>query len=73
MYHVDRQRKHQLLGQVLFPLKNETLAGDCRHIIWRDLEAENLEVKAKVTKHMQLRVRLSWAISRCGPAPIGQR
>ncbi|XP_036079647.1 synaptotagmin-15 [Rousettus aegyptiacus] len=43
VYHVDRQRKHQLLGQVLFPLKNEILAGDCRHIIWRDLEAESLE------------------------------
>lgn len=43
MYHVDRQRKHQLLGQVLFPLKNEILAGDCRRIIWRDLEAESLE------------------------------
>ncbi|XP_052589922.1 synaptotagmin-15 isoform X2 [Peromyscus californicus insignis] len=43
VYHVNRQRKHQLLGQVLFPLKNETLAGDRHHIIWRDLEAENLE------------------------------
>nr|XP_011748017.1 synaptotagmin-15 [Macaca nemestrina] len=43
VYHVDRQRKHQLLGQVLFPLKNETLAGDCRRVIWRDLEAESLE------------------------------
>uniref|UniRef100_A0A8C0XWK2 C2 domain-containing protein n=1 Tax=Castor canadensis TaxID=51338 RepID=A0A8C0XWK2_CASCN len=43
VYHVDRQRKHQLLGQVLFPLKNETLEGDCRRIIWRDLEAESLE------------------------------
>ncbi|XP_021569080.1 synaptotagmin-15-like [Carlito syrichta] len=43
VYHVDRQRKHQLLGQVLFPLKNETLAGDCQRIIWRDLEAESVE------------------------------
>ncbi|XP_012861764.1 synaptotagmin-15 [Echinops telfairi] len=43
VYHVDRQRKHQLLGQVLFPLKNETLAGDCRRVVWRDLEAESLE------------------------------
>ncbi|XP_057591867.1 synaptotagmin-15-like [Hippopotamus amphibius kiboko] len=43
VYHVDRQGKHQLLGQVLFPLKKETLAGDCPRIIWRDLEAENLE------------------------------
>lgn len=72
VYHVDRQRKHQLLGQVLFPLKNEILAGDCRHIIWRDLEAESLEVKAKVTKHMPLCGRLSWAISKCGLAPVVQ-
>ncbi|XP_034518713.1 synaptotagmin-15 isoform X2 [Ailuropoda melanoleuca] len=43
VYHVDRQRKHQLLGQVFFPLRNETLAGDCPHIIWRDLEAESGE------------------------------
>ncbi|XP_044896186.1 synaptotagmin-15 isoform X1 [Felis catus] len=43
VYHVDRQRKHQLLGQVFFPLKNETLAGDCPRLIWRDLEAESLE------------------------------
>jgi hypothetical protein len=47
VYHVDRQRKHQLLGQVLFPLKNETLEGDCRRIIWRDLEAESLEVRRR--------------------------
>ncbi|KAM9650819.1 synaptotagmin-15 [Trichechus inunguis] len=43
VYHVDRQRKHHLLGQVLFPLKNETVAGDYQRIIWRDLEAETLE------------------------------
>ncbi|EDL24872.1 mCG4597, partial [Mus musculus] len=43
VYHVNKKRKHQLLGQVLFPLKNETLAGDHHRIIWRDLEAKNLE------------------------------
>ncbi|GAB1298728.1 Synaptotagmin-15 [Apodemus speciosus] len=47
VYHVNKQRKHQLLGQVLFPLKNETLAGDHHHIIWRDLEAENLEAPSE--------------------------
>lgn len=52
MYHVDRQRKHQLLGQVLFPLKKETLVGNCRRVLWRDLEAESLEVKVRVTRHM---------------------
>ncbi|XP_037353569.1 synaptotagmin-15 [Talpa occidentalis] len=43
VFHVDRQGKHQLLGHVLFPLKNETLVGNCPHIVWRDLEAESLE------------------------------
>lgn len=63
VYHVDRQRKHQLLGQVFFPLRNETLAGDCPHIIWRDLEAESGEVKVKITRHIRLCVRLPWAAS----------
>ncbi|XP_004681106.2 PREDICTED: synaptotagmin-15 [Condylura cristata] len=45
VYHVHRQRKHQLLGHVLFPLKDETLGGSCPRIIWRDLEAEHLEGK----------------------------
>ncbi|XP_016070216.1 PREDICTED: synaptotagmin-15 [Miniopterus natalensis] len=43
VYHVDSRRKHQLLGQVLFPLKNEALGADCGRILWRDLEAESLE------------------------------
>ncbi|XP_029465291.1 synaptotagmin-15-like isoform X2 [Rhinatrema bivittatum] len=43
VYHVDKLKKHHLLGQVMFPLKNETLTGDSKLIIWRDLEAENLE------------------------------
>ncbi|XP_008941804.1 PREDICTED: synaptotagmin-15-like, partial [Merops nubicus] len=43
VYHVDNQKKHHLLGQVIFPLKNETLADDNKLVIWRDLEKENLE------------------------------
>ncbi|CAK7304601.1 SYT15 [Vulpes lagopus] len=43
VYHVDKQRKHQLLGQVFFPLKHEALAGDPLHIVCRDLEPESLE------------------------------
>uniref|UniRef100_A0A8C0IV65 C2 domain-containing protein n=1 Tax=Chelonoidis abingdonii TaxID=106734 RepID=A0A8C0IV65_CHEAB len=43
VYHVDKQKKHHLLGQVIFPLKNETFTGDSKLVIWRDLEAENLE------------------------------
>ncbi|NXE72967.1 SYT15 protein, partial [Cochlearius cochlearius] len=43
VYHVDQQKKHHLLGQVIFPLKNETLPDDNKLVIWRDLEKENLE------------------------------
>ncbi|XP_041606820.1 synaptotagmin-15-like isoform X2 [Vulpes lagopus] len=43
VYHVDKQRKHQLLGQVFFPLKHEALAGDPLHVVCRDLEPESLE------------------------------
>lgn len=44
VYHVDKQKKHHLLGQVIFPLKNEALTEDNKLVIWRDLEKENLEV-----------------------------
>ncbi|XP_063020329.1 synaptotagmin-15 [Melospiza melodia melodia] len=43
VYHVDKQKKHHLLGQVIFPLKNEALTEDNKLVIWRDLEKENLE------------------------------
>ncbi|XP_009999451.1 PREDICTED: synaptotagmin-15 [Chaetura pelagica] len=43
VYCVDKQKKHHLLGQVIFPLKNETLTDDNKVVIWRDLEKENLE------------------------------
>ncbi|NXS47438.1 SYT15 protein, partial [Balaeniceps rex] len=43
VYHVDKQKKHHLLGQVMFPLKNEILTDDNKLVIWRDLEKENLE------------------------------
>lgn len=44
VYHVNKQKKHHLLGQVTFPLKNQTLTDDNKLVIWRDLEKENLEV-----------------------------
>ncbi|XP_063290730.1 synaptotagmin-15 isoform X1 [Pelobates fuscus] len=43
IYHVDKIKKHHLLGQVLFPLKNENLTDDGKLVIWRDLEVENME------------------------------
>eukprot|EP00076_Gallus_gallus_P048477 XP_421499.4 synaptotagmin-15 isoform X1 [Gallus gallus] len=43
VYHVDKQKHHHLLGQVIFPLKNETLTDDSKVVVWRDLERENLE------------------------------
>lgn len=44
VYHVDQQKKHHLLGQAIFPLKNEALPDDNKLVVWRDLEKENLEV-----------------------------
>ncbi|KAM5142277.1 synaptotagmin-15 [Mantella aurantiaca] len=43
VYHVDKIKKHHLLGQVLFPLKNENLTDDGKLVIWRDLEQESSE------------------------------
>ncbi|XP_055986408.1 synaptotagmin-15 [Sorex fumeus] len=48
VYHMDRQRKQQLLGHVLCPLKNETLAAGCPRIICRDLEPESLEAPSEL-------------------------
>nr|XP_060623051.1 synaptotagmin-15-like [Anolis sagrei ordinatus] len=57
VYHVDKQKKHILLGQVTFPLKNESLSGDGKVIVWRDLEADNLEVPSE---HGDLQFSLSY-------------
>ncbi|XP_066477487.1 synaptotagmin-15 [Tiliqua scincoides] len=57
VYHVDKQKKHILLGQVIFPLKNETLSDDSKIIIWRDLEAEILEPPSE---HGDLQFSLSY-------------
>ncbi|KAK2523590.1 Syt15 [Columba guinea] len=43
VYRVNKQKKHHLLGQVTFPLKNQTLTDDNKLVIWRDLEKQNLE------------------------------
>ncbi|XP_010712479.1 synaptotagmin-15 isoform X5 [Meleagris gallopavo] len=47
VYHVDKQKHHHLLGQVIFPLKNETLTDDSKVVVWRDLEKENLETPSE--------------------------
>ncbi|XP_058044764.1 synaptotagmin-15 isoform X3 [Ahaetulla prasina] len=57
VYHVDKQKKHLLLGQVIFPLKNETLAEDGKVAIWRDLEPDNLEPPSE---HGDLQFSLSY-------------
>lgn len=44
VYRVNKQKKHHLLGQVTFPLKNQTLTDNNKLVIWRDLEKQNLEV-----------------------------
>ncbi|NXS91964.1 SYT15 protein, partial [Jacana jacana] len=43
VYHIDKQKKHHLLGQVIFPLKNEKLTDDNKLVIRRDLEKDNSE------------------------------
>nr|XP_005992468.1 PREDICTED: synaptotagmin-15 [Latimeria chalumnae] len=43
IYNVDKCKKHHLIGHVIFPLKDEFLSEDSKLVIWRDLEAENLE------------------------------
>lgn len=34
MYHVDKEAQHQLLGQVLFPLKEGDTGGQLRLVLW---------------------------------------
>ncbi|MEE6488638.1 hypothetical protein FKM82_015296 [Ascaphus truei] len=43
VYHVDKIKKHHLLGQVMFPLRTENVTDDGKLVIWRDLELENME------------------------------
>ncbi|XP_039199320.1 synaptotagmin-15-like isoform X1 [Crotalus tigris] len=57
VYHVDKQKKHILLGQVIFPLKNETLAEDGKVVVWKDLEPDNLEPPSE---HGDLQFSLSY-------------
>ncbi|XP_061490997.1 synaptotagmin-15 isoform X2 [Rhineura floridana] len=57
VYHVDKQKKHILLGQVIFPLKNESLTSEGKVIIWRDLEADVLELPSQ---HGDLQFSLSY-------------
>ncbi|KAM4702874.1 synaptotagmin-15 [Rhinophrynus dorsalis] len=57
VFHVDKIKKHHLLGQILFPLKNENLTDDDKMVIWRDLELENLE---PVSEHGDIQFSLSY-------------
>uniref|UniRef100_A0A8C7A0Z0 C2 domain-containing protein n=1 Tax=Nothoprocta perdicaria TaxID=30464 RepID=A0A8C7A0Z0_NOTPE len=57
VYHVDKQKKHHLLGQVIFPLKNETLTDDNKTVIWRDLEKDSLEAPSE---HGDIQFSLSY-------------
>ncbi|ETE69023.1 Synaptotagmin-15 [Ophiophagus hannah] len=57
VYHVDKQKKQVLLGQVIFPLKNEALAEDGKVVVWRDLEPDNLEPPSE---HGDLQFSLSY-------------
>ena len=44
VYDVDRQKKHNLIGHALYPLKDHGCETNERLVIWRDLEREVVEV-----------------------------
>lgn len=41
LYSVGRSKKHQLVGQVLFPLRHSDLREAAGKVLWRDLEGES--------------------------------
>ncbi|MBN3295868.1 SYT15 protein, partial [Amia calva] len=43
LFSVDRLRKHQQLGQVLFPLREPGLSEAAGRVLWRDLETHGAE------------------------------
>ncbi|XP_066549981.1 synaptotagmin-15 [Amia ocellicauda] len=45
LFSVDRLRKHQQLGQVLFPLREPGLSEAAGRVLWRDLETHGAEVQ----------------------------
>ena len=45
-YDVDRNRRHQVIGHALYPLKEQSCEGDERVVIWRDLEKVVVEVSS---------------------------
>ncbi|XP_030631020.1 synaptotagmin-15 [Chanos chanos] len=57
MYSVDRQRKHQLIGRVLFPLRATELAEVASRVVWRDLESEDTQ---PCSKHGDLQISLNY-------------
>lgn len=44
VYDVDRQKKHNVIGHALYPLKDHECESNERLVIWRDLEREVIEV-----------------------------
>ncbi|KAI1887089.1 hypothetical protein AGOR_G00202530 [Albula goreensis] len=47
VFSVDRRKKHQLEGRVLFPLRELELGGFEGRVLWRDLEANSVQFSSQ--------------------------
>ncbi|XP_067828440.1 synaptotagmin-15 [Heptranchias perlo] len=47
VYDIDKQKKHQLIGQVILPLNSNVLSEDGKLAMWKDLETGDLEVPSE--------------------------
>ncbi|XP_035259329.1 synaptotagmin-15 [Anguilla anguilla] len=59
VFSVDRQKKHQLEGRALFPLRELDLEGAEGTVVWRDLETDNGQFGSQ---HGDLQVSLNYSV-----------
>ncbi|XP_036402378.1 synaptotagmin-15 [Megalops cyprinoides] len=59
VFSVDRLKKHQLEGRVLFPLRELELRGAEGGVVWRDLETESDQF---CSEHGDLQVSLNYSV-----------
>ncbi|KAJ8284644.1 hypothetical protein COCON_G00034940 [Conger conger] len=59
VFSVNRQKKHQLEGRVLFPLSELDLGGEEGRVVWRDLETDNGEF---ASQQGDLQVSLNYSV-----------
>ncbi|TSK14796.1 Synaptotagmin-15 [Bagarius yarrelli] len=58
LYTVDRLKKHNLVGYVLFPLRHSELQKAVGKVLWRDLEIES---DLPLSKHGNIQVSLNYS------------